>query len=119
MAWPRIWRFRHRSARRRNGGKYWANSGEATRPLGRACLHLPQALLLPFPCLQPLADKAVYTTITDAVLNETYQPLVTDRIEEFLDVSVYCPVHFRAGNPDRQSVQRPPSKLIRAAPAAP
>src|SRR5260370_7066819 len=76
------------------------------RPLGRAGLCGYKLSIFHPACLQPLADKAVYTTVADAVFNETHQPLVTDRIEESRDISVYYPVHLRAGNPDSQGVQR-------------
>jgi hypothetical protein len=56
--------------------------------------------------IKPLADKAVYTTITDAVFDKAHQPLVTDRIEESRDIGVHYPVHLRAGNPNGKSVQR-------------
>jgi hypothetical protein len=39
-------------------------------------------------------------------MRKAHQPLVTDYIEESRDVGVHYPVHLRAGNPDRQSVQR-------------
>jgi hypothetical protein len=83
-------------------GQQWRGN----RPLGRACLCGHKLSVFHHACLQPLADKAVYTTIADAVFNETHQPLVTDRIEESRDISVYYPVHLRAGNPDSQGVQR-------------
>jgi len=75
-------------------------------PLRRACLRSHKLSCFHHACLQPLADKAIYTTVADAVFNETHQPLVTDSVEESRDISIYYPVHLRAGNPDGQSVQR-------------
>ena len=76
------------------------------RPLGRACLRGHKLSFFHHPCLQPLADKAVYTTVTDAVFDKADQPLVTDRVEESRDIGVQNPVHLRASNPDSQGVQR-------------
>src|SRR5260221_10018650 len=76
------------------------------RPLGRACLRGHKLSFFHHTCLQPLADKAAYTTITDAVFNETHQPLVVDRVEESCNIGVHYPVHLRASNPDGQCVQR-------------
>src|SRR3984893_1208065 len=76
------------------------------RPLGRAGLRGHKLSFFHHACLQPLADKAVYTTIADAVFDKAHQPLVTDCIEESRDIGVHYPVHLRAGNPDSQGVQR-------------
>jgi len=83
-------------------GQQWRGN----RPLGRACLRGHKLSFFHHACLQPLADKAVYTTITDAVFNETHQPLVADRIEESCNIGVHYPVHLRAGDPNSQGVQR-------------
>src|ERR1700757_820499 len=83
-------------------GQQWRGN----RPLGRACLRWHKISFFHHACLQPLADKAVYTTITDAVFDKAHQPLVTDRIEESRDIGVHYPVHLRAGNPDGQGVRR-------------
>ena len=42
----------------------------------------------------------------DSMFNETNKPIVAHRIEERSHVGVYNPVHLRAGNPERESVQR-------------
>jgi hypothetical protein len=55
-------------------GQQWRGN----RPLGRASLRGYKFSFFHHACLQPLADKAVYTTITDAVwfaipfLSETF-----------------------------------------------
>src|SRR5271165_3060161 len=75
-------------------GQQWRGN----RPLGRACLCGHKLSVFHHACLQPLADKAVYTTIADAVFNETHQPLVTDRIEESRDIGVHYPVYGSGAN---------------------
>src|SRR5260221_13031877 len=52
------------------------------RPLGRACLRGHKLSFFHHTCLQPLSDKAAYTPTTDAVFNETDQPLGVDRARE-------------------------------------
>src|ERR1700736_5587884 len=82
-------------------GQQWRGN----RPLGRACLRGHKFSLFHHACLQPLADKAVYTTITDAVFDKAHQPLVADCIEESRDIGVHYPVHLRGGNPETKRVQ--------------
>src|SRR5260370_15036127 len=52
------------------------------RPLGRPCLRGHKLSFFHHTCLQPLADKAAYTTITAAVFNETHPPLLVDRVHQ-------------------------------------
>src|ERR1700737_5537657 len=73
------------------------------RPLGRTCLRGHKLSFFHHACLQPLADKAVYTTIADAVFDKAHQPLVTDCIEESRVIGAHYQVHLRAGNPHTQA----------------
>jgi hypothetical protein len=56
--------------------------------------------------LKPLPDQADDARIADPVLDEANQPVLADFVEERPDVGVQYEVHFPAGDPDGQCVER-------------
>ena len=56
--------------------------------------------------LEPLLDQADDARVADPVLDEANQPISTDLIEERSDVGVQYEVHFLAGDPNRERVER-------------
>ena len=61
--------------------------------------------------LEPLLDQADDAWVADPVLDEADQPISTDFIEERSDIGVQYEVHFLAGDPNRERVER----IVRAA----
>jgi len=61
--------------------------------------------------LEPLLDQADDAWVADPVLDEANQPISTDFIEERPDIGVQYEVHFPAGDPDSERVER----IVRAA----
>src|SRR5260370_24547409 len=59
-------------------GQQWRGN----RPLGRTCLRGHKLSFFHNACLQPLPDKAVYTSIADWAFVQAHQTHVTGRIEE-------------------------------------
>src|SRR5690606_3855619 len=59
---------------------------------------------LPHPCPQPLVDQPQYPFITNAMLQETAQPRVIDRVEERADVRIQHPM-------DRSIRERHPQRI--------
>ena len=64
--------------------------------------------------LQPFLDQADDAPVADPVLQEAYQPVMTDLIEERPDVGVQYEAHLLAADPDTERIQR----IVRAAPGS-
>src|ERR1700758_588147 len=58
------------------------------------------------PRLEPFLDQANDAPVADPVLQKAYQPFLTDRIEEPLNIGVHNPAHLRAADPSHQRIQR-------------
>ena len=56
--------------------------------------------------LQPFLDQADDAPVADPVLQETDQPLLTNRVKERPDVGVHNEAHLLAVNPDTERIQR-------------
>src|SRR6202035_1089337 len=56
--------------------------------------------------LEPFADQADDARVADPVFYEADQPILTDFVEERLNVGVQYEVHFLAGDSDAERVQR-------------
>src|SRR5437868_15474495 len=68
--------------------------------------------------LQPLSDETDDALVADAVLHETDQPILADRIEKGADISVKNEVHLSGRDPDRQGIQRIVRAALEAEPVA-
>ena len=51
-------------------------------------------------------DQANDAPITDPVFQKAHQPILTDRVEEPLNIGIDDPAHFRAADPGHQRIQR-------------
>ena len=80
----------------------------------RALLRLRPFAIFQDPGLHPFLDQAEHSGIRDAVLQKLLQPLMTDVVEEALDIRIENPVHPLPGNPHIQRIQR----LMRVTPWA-
>jgi hypothetical protein len=55
---------------------------------------------------QPLADEAKYPSISDAMLDELKEPIVSNFIEKAPDVGVKNPIHFPPHDSHPERIQR-------------
>jgi site-specific DNA recombinase len=78
------------------------HDGALRRPLGRIQGHP----ILQHTRLQPFLDETDHSPIADSVFQETYHPLVADRIEEPLDIGVENPPDVSSLNSVTDRVQR-------------
>jgi hypothetical protein len=67
---------------------------------------------------QPLADEAKYPSISDAMLDELQEPIVSNFIEKAPNVGVKNPIHFLPHDSNPERIQRimlasPGSEAIR------
>jgi site-specific DNA recombinase len=89
-----------------SGTGYLLRSGSHHRPLRSALLRLQSFAFFQDPGLHPFLNQAEHSGIRDAMLQKLLQPLVTDVIEEALDIRIQNPVHSLPGNPHIQCIQR-------------
>ena len=87
-----------------------ASSGEITDPWPR--LTNRDDPVLQDTRLQPLLDEADDALVTDALPDETDQPILTDRIEKGANICVQNEVHFLCGDPDCERIHC----IVRTAP---
>jgi len=60
--------------------------------------------VLGYPRPEPITNQANYPWVGNPVLDKTLHPFMVDGIEKALDVCVEYPVHFSAGQTNKQGV---------------
>jgi hypothetical protein len=62
--------------------------------------------LFRYSCSQPLSDETKYPSISDAMLDELQEPIVSNFIEKAPDVGVKNPIHFPSHDSHPERIQR-------------